>query len=249
MTLLQQRGVRIGGILIRRMFNLNRLLIEFKRDGLRLVRKIWKKLVLGKSAYSKFSFPTLPTLLEQENIYERSVATLAKKLGIPVQYCETFNSSECHVFLESISPKIVAFTGGGIIRESTIERSGDGILNCHMGSLPYFRGMDVVEWPLLKNRIDCLGFTIHFMDNGIDTGDILRVFHLKQLPEQSIEELRNMYEAPMTRGFVETIVDWLNDDTTRTKQQQNSGKQHFIMHPKLRKIAEQRFTAKAKNTN
>ncbi len=249
MTLLKKQGVKIGGVLIRRMFNLKRFTTEFKRDGLRLVHKVWKKLVLGKSAYSECSFPTLATLLKEENVLETSIEPLGKRLGIPVQYCETFNSSECHAFLESISPKLVAFTGGGIVRDKTIQRSGDGILNCHMGSLPYFRGMDVVEWPLLNNRCDCLGFTIHFMDSGIDTGDILNVLPQHRLPRQSIEDLRNMYEEPMAKGFAGTIVNWLNNDATRTKQPPDSGKQHFIMHSKLRTIMEQRFESVKNNTH
>ena len=43
------------------------------------------------------------------------------------------------------------------------------------GGLPLYRGMDVVEWPILMNDFDNIGVTTHFMENGVDTGDILKV--------------------------------------------------------------------------
>ena len=49
----------------------------------------------------------------------------------------------------------VIFTGGGILGQPLLETARVGILNCHAGILPKYRGMDVIEWPvLLGNQID-----------------------------------------------------------------------------------------------
>ena len=38
-----------------------------------------------------------------------------------------------------------------------------------------YRGMDVVEWPLLYKDFNNIGVTLHFMAKGVDTGDILKI--------------------------------------------------------------------------
>ena len=43
-----------------------------------------------------------------------------------------------------------------------------------MGLLPDYRGMDVVEWPILEKNFKKLGLTTHLMDTGIDTGKIIQ---------------------------------------------------------------------------
>jgi methionyl-tRNA formyltransferase len=48
-----------------------------------------------------------------------------------------------------------------------------------MSIVPDYRGMDVVEWPILHGEPDKVGLTVHVMDSGIDTGDILSIRTIK----------------------------------------------------------------------
>lgn len=47
-----------------------------------------------------------------------------------------------------------------------------GILNFHGGELPRFRGLNIANHVILEGVSKCAG-TIHFVDEGIDTGDIV----------------------------------------------------------------------------
>lgn len=47
-----------------------------------------------------------------------------------------------------------------------------GCINIHPGLLPFYRGPVPTAWAI-KNGETCFGITIHNMDQGIDTGDIL----------------------------------------------------------------------------
>ncbi|MGZ5488958.1 MAG: methionyl-tRNA formyltransferase, partial [Candidatus Aminicenantales bacterium] len=47
-----------------------------------------------------------------------------------------------------------------------------GFVNFHAGKLPNYRGRNVVNWALINGETE-IGLTAHFMDEGIDTGDIL----------------------------------------------------------------------------
>ena len=46
------------------------------------------------------------------------------------------------------------------------------IINCHAGKLPFYRGRNVLNWVLINDENE-FGITVHFIDEGIDTGDII----------------------------------------------------------------------------
>jgi len=46
-----------------------------------------------------------------------------------------------------------------------------GLLNIHLGLLPYYRGSNCMEWSILNN--DPVGLTAYFMDQEYDSGNIL----------------------------------------------------------------------------
>ena len=247
--MLVRNGVKIEAIVVRRLFNPRRAVSEFRRDGKRLIKKVWNKLVLRKRAYkAEYQYKTLPQVLESLSVAEKSLDELAARHGIPVVYCNTLNDDVVHKQLEASRPDAVVFTGGGILREKTLSLAGDGVLNCHIGQLPHYRGMDVVEWPLLENRVDSLGFTVHFMAKGIDTGDILNIFPIGIDLASNITDLRRKCEAHMSCAMVQTVTRFLNGQCPRFSQSSKDGKQYFIIHERLREIAERRLEKAIRET-
>src|SRR3989338_2006007 len=89
--------------------------------------------------------------------------------------------------LQEISPDFILTSGVGIIRKSIILSAKAGVLNIHPGILPEFRGNDPVYWTL-KNGGD-FGFTVHFMDESIDTGPII-VKRIVKPQGESIEDFK-----------------------------------------------------------
>jgi len=243
--LLKRNNIHIKAIVIRRLFNPGRFLFEIKRDGTRLIKKIWKKLFLRKKAYHQSHYETIVDLMKNENIHFSKVDDFHKYYGIPIIYCNNLNDTIVINTLQKLKPDIVVFTGGGLIRNDILMNSGAGVLNCHMGVLPQYRGMDVVEWPILENNFDQIGMTAHFMDNGVDTGDILHVKKIEIDPCKNIKQLRDKFEPIMCRLMVQVCIDYLNGKLKRVKQQLNAGKQYFIMHPRLVEIAESKLMQKS----
>ena len=45
-------------------------------------------------------------------------------------------------------------------------------INCHAGKLPFYRGRNILNWALINDEKE-FGVTIHYIDDGIDTGDII----------------------------------------------------------------------------
>ncbi|AZJ35039.1 hypothetical protein D6T69_05685 [Tenacibaculum singaporense] len=236
--LLLRNDVDIDVVFIKK-FTISRFKKEFSRDGIRLLKKIWKKLILKEKAYDQFNdIDTILTLRDREDIKLKNLRELRKN-GIEVYFVDDLNSDFVEKKLKEKKVDVTVFTGGGLIRKNILENSGSGVLNCHMGKLPEYRGMDVVEWPLFKKDFKNIGFTVHFMDSGVDTGDILKVFDVQLINNESIKSLRARFEPLMTKKYVEVILQFLNGEIVRVKQENKEGKQYYIVDSLISTIANQ----------
>lgn len=234
--LLLKKELTIQAIYVRKLINPTRFFSEIKRDGMRLFQKIWKKLILRQKAFSSHNVENLLTLRKEQNLSFTNARQFKTKFGIPVISCKTLNEPVVVEGLQAHQPDLVVFTGGGLIRQHILDKAGRGVVNCHMGILPQFRGMDVVEWSLLLGLPDQVGITVHIMDKGVDTGDILRVQSIPPSPGETISGLRNRMEARMCSLMVETVIDYLNGKLDRQPQLLEQGKQYYKMHPRLLKL-------------
>lgn len=59
-----------------------------------------------------------------------------------------------------------------IFKEKIINLTPYKIINCHAGKLPFYRGRNILNWVLINDEKD-FGITVHYVDSGIDTGDII----------------------------------------------------------------------------
>lgn len=107
---------------------------------------------------------------------------IAKKKGVPVFYCDNINDDSCLEFIKSQKPDLlVSAYFNQILKKETIRLPKIGVLNVHPGWLPAYRGAMCYFW-VLKNGDQQGGVTVHWIDEGIDTGEILsrKTFQIKQ---------------------------------------------------------------------
>jgi folate-dependent phosphoribosylglycinamide formyltransferase PurN len=236
--MLQRQDVQVAAIFTRRLLSSQRFFSEYSRDGKRIFQKIWKKLVLRRRAYVPQEYETIASFMQRAGIDFKSTGQLQKRYGIPVFFCKDLNDLLVVQELERIQPDLVVFTGGGLVRKEVLLRSGQGVLNCHMGILPGYRGRDVVEWPLLEGQFRQVGLTVHFMDEGVDTGDILRLRPTFPRPGEIRAQLRERLEGMMVELMVGACLDALAGQIQRQPQAPGAGRQYFFMHPRLIALAE-----------
>jgi len=76
------------------------------------------------------------------------------------------------LYVKSLSPEIVvSYNYRYIIKEDIISLMDGRIINLHISLLPWNRGADPSLWSFIEDSPK--GITIHYVDKGIDTGDIL----------------------------------------------------------------------------
>ncbi len=90
---------------------------------------------------------------------------------IPCYFVPNHNSDACLDLINHIRPAYLLSAGTPRILKQPIIDSTSGVINCHPGILPKYRGCTVLEWSIFNG--DPVGATAHFMTTGIDEGPII----------------------------------------------------------------------------
>jgi folate-dependent phosphoribosylglycinamide formyltransferase PurN len=238
--ILVEPEIVLSAIVVRSIWSFHRFRAELRRDGPRLLGKIRTKLVLGESALSE-SDDKNTTEVERyagDDLYE-----MARRHEIPFISAPDLNDTRVENKLANIAPHLIVFTGGGLIRSNILSIPSLGIMNCHSGILPRYRGMDVVEWPLLEGDAEQtqIGLTLHYMDRGVDTGPLLLQHHETLRAGDTIEAIRARLEPRMIELVLKGIRGLKSDTLEPTPQMVDEGKQYYVMHPRLKEIVERKL--------
>jgi methionyl-tRNA formyltransferase len=75
-----------------------------------------------------------------------------------------------------------------IIRRKLRELTPNGFINCHAGALPRYRGRSVLTWAIINGE-STFGVTVHYIDAGVDTGDVLLQQHYPIGPDQTYADV------------------------------------------------------------
>ena len=126
----------------------------------------FEKLIEDSSIEIAFIVPRTDTidttLLEYSKTYDINYIT-------PVQ----INSEEFyHTALAYNCDLFISMSFNQIFRKRIIELPRLNTINCHAGKLPFYRGRNILNWALINDEKE-FGITVHYIEEGIDTGDII----------------------------------------------------------------------------
>jgi len=134
----------------------------------------------GKWAHSSFKWLIKDKSIEISFLCLRNknpdifLSKIAKKENIKIFNPKDINSPKF------INKKIVkdanlfiSMSYNQIFKKKTISMPNLGIINCHAGNLPFYRGRNPLNWVLLNGEKK-FGITVHYIiDEKIDHGDII----------------------------------------------------------------------------
>ena len=90
-----------------------------------------------------------------------------------VMEVESINNDEVIEMLKQLQPDVVVVNGTRIIAKKVLEAVDAPFINTHAGITPKYRGVHGGYWALANDDAAHCGVTIHLVDTGIDTGDVL----------------------------------------------------------------------------
>ena len=83
------------------------------------------------------------------------------------------NGNDCRRVLKELKPKAVFVISTRMISRSTLKCVEAPFINYHSGINPAYRGMFGGYFALANGEPENFGATVHLIDEGVDTGDIL----------------------------------------------------------------------------
>lgn len=243
-SLAKEKDVELSAVIVRSLWNIQRLKSEFNRDGGRLLKKIYQKLVVGDQRFSGYSGKNLTAMARQQGLPYKTLIEFSRILNIPYHVVPDHNHSKSLQILKTMKPDVIIFTGGGLLRPPLLEIPKLGVLNCHTGILPQYRGMDVVEWTAVEEKIKSIGFgvTLHFMNSGVDTGPILLKRIIDPKSGSTFESIRAELETAMVDVMIQGVRELQKGSLASVPQVLNDGRQYFVMHPRIKMAAKARLT-------
>lgn len=107
----------------------------------------------------------------------------ANKAKIPLLTFANVNELASIEKISSFNPDLlVSMSFNQIIKPPLLNLPPLGFINCHAGRLPFYRGRNVLNWALINGE-SSFGITVHYLDEGIDTGDIILQEEIPITPE------------------------------------------------------------------
>jgi phosphoribosylglycinamide formyltransferase-1 len=108
-------------------------------------------------------------------------------------------------WLQSHGVRLVVCAGYmHLFRRPFFDYYGGRIVNTHSAPLPAFPGAHPIE-DVLAAGVDETAATVHYVDEGIDTGPVIAAERVPVLPDDTVETLRKRVQAAEHRLLPEVV--------------------------------------------
>lgn len=156
-----------------------RVVIEDKEPRGMFLRRRAKRLgwwvVFGQVLFMLIAVPVLRWF------GKKRAATLKARYGFAgttldpalVTRVSSVNAPETEALLRELQPDAIVLHGTRIVKRRILEATEAVVLNIHAGMTPMFRGVHGGYWALQSGHPELFGVTLHKVDSGIDTGEVV----------------------------------------------------------------------------
>ena len=146
------------------------------------------------------------------------VKALAIENSIPVYTPKTLRDEAFSDILSSVAPELIVVVAyGKILPKNVIDFPRYGCINAHVSLLPKYRGAAPMQRAIMEGEEET-GVTIMYMDEGLDTGDIITA---ESFPIGPLDDFEIVHDRSAVLGgelLSRTIDEIENGTATRTKQ-------------------------------
>lgn len=188
-----------------------------------------KRLIIGYFADGKWARNCFFKILENPRLKiafivlrtkkDKKLQTLALKYNIPCFTSKNINSSN---FIAKIAKYkadlLVSMSFDQIFKEELLALYPKKIINCHAGKLPFYKGRNILNWVLINDEKE-FGISVHFIEKGIDTGDIILQKTYKINDKDDYTTLLKLAYKECAKLLYEALLLFLNDEIKAYKQQ------------------------------
>lgn len=179
--------------------------------------------------------------LERERWFGGAEAALEDVL--PTRRFSNLNAPEAVAALvEEKADMAVAF-GPGRLDRAVIEAAPGPLLNLHGGDPEDYRGLDSHLWAIYHGDFAGLVTTLHRVDAGLDTGDIVLQEALRLTPGMPLSALRAVNAEACVRLCVCAADMMERQNDVLSRPQRRKGRYYSAMPGVLKDLCVKRFAA------
>lgn len=188
-----------------------------------------KRIRLGYFADGPWAHRTFDRLIEDKTIelaficvrFDKKDSELIKrgeKYGIDILISSNINREDFRIKMTNYNVDLfVSMSFNQIFKKEMINLPPLGTINCHAGKLPFYRGRNVLNWVLINDEKE-FGITVHYMDEGIDTGDIILQRCFEITDEDNYSTLLSVAYSECSKILYDAIKSIQNGTVKRKKQ-------------------------------
>ncbi|MBA3926646.1 formyl transferase [Listeria rustica] len=147
-----------------------------KKGMLKMRRKrLGLRTVVGQVLFQLVCLPILKRAARgrTQQIIRNEALDMAPIPESEIQRVSSINDEETIAAIQLEAPDLILVCGTRIISKQVLEATGAPFVNIHAGITPYYRGSHGGYWALVKQDKRNCGVTLHYIDTGIDTGNII----------------------------------------------------------------------------
>ena len=149
--------------------------------------------------------PVATVMLEPNSVSGRRLIEYCENRGIPLIKTRSVRAEDFIAQFEVLNyDLIVSAHFQRILPPHIFRRARFGALNLHPSLLPKYRGMSPQHWPIILGDAET-GVTVHRIDDGVDTGRIMRQVRIPLEPEIYIHQLQTKFLSVYRTIMVEAI--------------------------------------------
>jgi len=158
-----------------------------------------------------------------------------------VIYVPTINKSTVYFSLMSENPDIIIVFGTGVIEKELASLLADRVYNLHGGNPEQYRGLDSHLWSIYHNDFKNLITTVHKLEVGLDTGDVILQGEVPLWKGMRIHHLRASNTELCVRLSISFIDIVSRHGSIISRPQYNKGKYYSAMPSDLKEFVKNKF--------
>ena len=149
------------------------------------------------------------------------VKKLAIERNIPVYTPKTLRDGEFTSLLSELAPDLIVVVAyGKILPPEVINYPRFGCINLHVSLLPKYRGAAPMQRAIMNGEKQT-GVTVMYMDEGLDTGDIISVEAFPIEKDDDFESIHDRSALVGAKLLSRTVDDIFAGNIKRTKQDES----------------------------
>jgi folate-dependent phosphoribosylglycinamide formyltransferase PurN len=189
--------------------------------------------VAGQLAFVGAALPALRRQAGDRIAAICAEAELDRSPVLGAHHVPSVNDPVTAALVADVAPAVVVVNGTRIISAAALGSMTCPVVNMHAGITPRYRGVHGGYWALAEDRPEEVGTTVHLVDPGIDTGDVLAQVTFAVTSADSIATYPYLHLRAGLPALVEQVGRARAGETLRPRPADPGAESHLRYHPTL----------------